>query len=57
MNENEDFLKHQKVNANKKVYTLEAELFLSNVAEEDMANENEDLKQCPRTPSSTQIWF
>jgi hypothetical protein len=27
------------------VYTLEAELFLSKMAEEDLANENEELKQ------------
>ena len=38
-------LKRQKVDGDKRVYTLEAELFLSKVAEEDVANENEELKQ------------
>lgn len=38
-------LKLQKVDGDKRVYTLEAELFLSKMAEEDLANENEELKQ------------
>ena len=38
-------LKRQKVDDDKRVYTLEAELFLSKMAEEDLANENEELKQ------------
>jgi hypothetical protein len=38
-------LKRQKVDGDKRVYTLEAELFLSKIAEEDLANENEELKQ------------
>jgi hypothetical protein len=38
-------LKQQKVNGDKRVYTLEAELFLSKIAEEDLSNENEELKQ------------
>jgi hypothetical protein len=38
-------LKRQKVDGDKRVYTLEAELFLSKMAEEDLANENEELKQ------------
>jgi hypothetical protein len=38
-------LKLQKVEGDKRVYTLEAELFLSKMAEEDLANENEELKQ------------
>ena len=38
-------LKRQKVDGDKRVYTLEGELFLSKLAEEDLAIENEELKQ------------
>ena len=38
-------LKRQKVDDDKRVYTLEGELFLSILAEEDLAIENEELKQ------------
>jgi hypothetical protein len=38
-------LKRQKVDGDKRMYTLEAELFLSKIAEEDLANENEELEQ------------
>jgi hypothetical protein len=38
-------LKIQKVSGDMKVYMLEGELFLSKVAEQDLAIENEELKQ------------
>jgi hypothetical protein len=38
-------LKRQIVKEEKRLYMLEGELFLSKVAEEDLANENEELKQ------------
>ncbi len=38
-------LKREKVEGDKGIYTLEAELFLSKMAEEDLAHENEELKQ------------
>ncbi len=38
-------LKREKVEGDKRIYTLEAELFISKMAEEDLAHENEELKQ------------
>jgi hypothetical protein len=38
-------LKRENVEGDKRMYTLEAELFISKMAEEDLAHENEELKQ------------
>ncbi len=37
-------LKREKVEGDKRVYTLEGELFLSKLVEVDLAHENEELK-------------
>ena len=36
-------LKREKVEGDKRMYTLEAELFISKMAEEDLAHENEEF--------------
>ena len=38
-------LNREKAEGDKRMYTLEAELFISKMAEEDLAHENEELKQ------------